>query len=123
MSSEDISSIDEILNHLKDISNQLNIDANMSDTFKAFKEEYYLRNSEVREDLRDLKYDFNKQKDGIDIIQKDVQEMKESFSGFKVEIQPLIEFKQMVSKQVIKYSSVAFFTLVAMTLGINGIAF
>ena len=123
MPSEDIDSIDEILTHLKDISNQLNVDANMTDTFKAFREEYYLRNSEVREDLRDLKSELSNQKDDLGEIQKDVQEMKESFSGFKVEIQPLIEFKQMVSKQVIKYSSVAFFTLVAMTLGINGIAF
>jgi len=123
MPSEDIDSVNEILNNLKEISNQLNVDANMADTFKAFREEYYLRNSEVREDLRDLKSELSNQKDGLDEIQKDVQDMKESFSGFKVEIQPLIEFKQMVSKQVIKYSSVAFITLVAMTLGINGISF
>jgi hypothetical protein len=122
MSSKDIDSIDEILTHLKEISNQLNVDATISDNFKLFREEYYLRNSEVREDLRDLKSELNQQKKGLNVIQNDVQEMKESFSGFKVEIQPLIEFKQMVSKQVIKYSSVAFFTLVAMTLGLNGIA-
>lgn len=123
MPSEDIDSINEILNHLKDISNQLNVDANMSDNFKIFRDEYYLRHTEVREDLRDLKSELSNQKDNLEGIQKDVQEMKESFSKFKVEIQPLIEFKQMVSKQVIKYSSVAFLTLVAMTFGINGIAF
>ena len=116
MGPEDSNAVEQILQQLQEISIQLNNDSNLTDTFGNFKEEYYIRNSEVREDLRDLKADLNNQAD-LTEIQKDVQEMKEGFSKFKVEIQPIIEFKQMVSKQVMKYSSVAFFTVVALTLG------
>lgn len=123
MSSVNTDAVEQILHQLQEISTQLNTESNLSDTFGNFKEEYYIRNSEVREDLRDLKKDLNHQKTDLTEIQKDVQEMKEGFSKFKVEIQPIIEFKQMVSKQVMKYSSVAFFTVVALTLGINGVSF
>jgi|TARA_X000001036_G_C20059535_1_gene554398 DNA repair ATPase RecN len=121
MSSENNPAVEQILLQLQEISTQLNNESNLSDTFGNFKEEYYVRNSEVREDLRDLKVDLNNQKSDLNEIQKDVQEMKEGFSKFKIEIQPIIEFKQMVSKQVMKYSSVAFFTMVALTLGMNGV--
>ena len=122
MGPEDSNAVEQILQQLQEISIQLNNDSNLTDTFGNFKEEYYIRNSEVREDLRDLKADLNNQKTDLTEIQKDVQEMKEGFSKFKVEIQPIIEFKQLVSKQVMKYSSVAFFTVVALTLGMNGVS-
>ena len=106
MGPEDSNAVEQILQQLQEISIQLNNDSNLTDTFGNFKEEYYIRNSEVREDLRDLKADLNNQKTDLT----------------EVEIQPIIEFKQMVSKQVMKYSSVAFFTVVALTLGINGVS-
>jgi DNA repair ATPase RecN len=123
MGSEDNGAVEQILHQLQEISLKLNTESNLSDTFGTFKEEYYIKNSEVREDLRDLKKDLIHQKTDLTEIQKDVQEMNESFSKFKIEIQPIIEFKQMVSKQVMKYSSVAFFTMVTLTLGINGVSF
>ena len=123
MSSEDNSAVEQILHQLQEISIKLNSESNLSDTFSNYKEEYYIRNSEVREDLRDLKKDLIHQKTDLMGIQKDVQEMNDSFSKFKIEIQPIIEFKHMVSRQVMKYSSVAFFTMMAMTLGMNGGSF
>ena len=123
MSSEDSSAVEQILHQLQDISIRLNNESNLSDKFSIFKEEYYIRNSEVREDLRDLKKDLIHQKTDLMGIQKDVQDMNDSFSKFKIEIQPIIEFKQMVSKQVMKYSSVAFFTMMTITLGMNGLSF
>jgi hypothetical protein len=123
MSSEDNSAVEQILHQLQEISIRLNSESNLSDTFGIFKEEYYIRNSEVREDLRDLKKDLIHQKTDLMGIQKDVQDMNDSFSKFKIEIQPIIEFKQMVSRQVMKYSSVAFFTMMTITLGMNGLSF
>ena len=91
MSSENNPAVEQILLQLQEISTQLNNESNLSDTFGNFKEEYYVRNSEVREDLRDLKVDLNNQKSDLNEIQKDVQEMKEGFSKFKIEIQPKIK--------------------------------
>ena len=77
MSSEDSGAVEQILHQLQEISIKLNTDSNLSDTFGNFKEEYYIRNSEVREDLRDLKKDLIHQKTDLLGIQKDVQEMFE----------------------------------------------
>jgi chromosome segregation ATPase len=113
-------SIEEILGELKSLNASLSTDNNQHYTdFTQFKMEYFERNEDMRESLRDIKGDVRSQSQDIDGLQTDIGELKEEFKRMKFDLAPIIELKQYIQGQVIRYSSVGFLFVLGATLGLS----
>jgi hypothetical protein len=55
----------------------------------------------------------------IDSLQIEMINLKNVFLNFKLEMEPIIELKRTIQKQVMRYTSLAFLALMGMVLGIN----
>ena len=66
----------------------------------------------MKEDIKELRRDFKEMHKDFDTIEKTLLE-------FKNEMKPIIEFKNKVQQQIIRYSSMAFLCLMATTVGMN----
>ena len=103
---------DEVLDYLRSLSKNLI-------TSEVIHEELTNFRRESREDKKEIIYDIREQGKEIDSLQIEVLNLKNEFSNFKLEMAPIIELRQTIQKQVMRYSSLAFVALMGMVLGIN----
>ena len=102
----------EVLNYLKNLSNNLI-------TSEVIHEELTNFRKESREDKKEIIYDIKEQGKEIDSVQIEMLNLKNEFSNFKIEMAPIIELRRTIQKQVMRYTSLAFVALMGMVLGIN----
>lgn len=103
---------EEVLEYLRSLSKNLI-------TSEVIHEELTNFRQEARQDRRDIIADIKEQGKEIDSLQIEMLNLKNEFSNFKVEIEPVLELKRTIQKQVVRYTSLAFVTLMGMVLGIN----
>tara|TARA_R110002020_G_scaffold161643_4_gene346937 strand:- start:2319 stop:2666 length:348 start_codon:yes stop_codon:yes gene_type:complete len=102
----------EVLEHLKDLSKNLIIAENRHHELSLFREDNNARIVEMKDDIKELRLDFKEMHKDFDTIEKTLLE-------FKNEMKPIIEFKNKVQQQIIRYSSMAFVCLMAANVGMN----
>ena len=116
--------IDDILEELKSLNTTLSSENQQHyDAFPEFKTDYFYRNEDTRESLRDIKGDVRNQSQEIDALQNDMAELKNEFKQMKFDLAPLVEMKKYIQEQVIRYSSVGFFIVLGATFGLTNMGF
>jgi len=116
--------IDDILEELKSLNTTLSSENQQHyDAFQEFKADYFNRNEDTRESLRDIKGDVRSQSQEIDALQNDMAELKNEFKQMKFDLAPLVEMKKYIQEQVIRYSSVGFFIVLGATFGLTNMGF
>ena len=116
--------IDDILEELKSLNTTLSSENQQHyDAFQEFKADYFNRNEDTRESLRDIKGDVRNQSQEIDALQNDMAELKNEFKQMKFDLAPLVEMKKYIQEQVIRYSSVGFFIVLGATFGLTNMGF
>jgi len=116
--------IDDILEELKSLNTTLSSENQQHyDAFQEFKTDYFNRNEDTRESLRDIKGDVRNQSQEIDALQNDMTELKNEFKQMKFDLAPLVEMKKYIQEQVIRYSSVGFFIVLGATFGLTNMGF
>jgi len=116
------SSIQEILGELKSLNTSLVNDGKHYQDFTQFKVDYFERNEDMRDSLRDIKGNVRTQSKDIDNLKSDVVELKNEFKELKYDLAPILELKQYIQEQVIRYSSVGFFIVLAATFGFTQVS-
>mgnify|MGYP001196136230 FL=1 len=104
MSSEE-RDIQEILLHLKNISNNLISSEMVHNEMKIFKDVFNEKQIELKGEVKDLS--------------DKVNEIDRNLLDFKRDMSPILEIKNHIQGQLIRYSSIAFTILLAATVGIN----
>ena len=66
----------------------------------------------LKEDITELKTDFK-------MMHGNFSTMETSLNEFKTEMAPIIDFKKQVQSQIIKFSALAFTTLLALNFGMG----
>jgi len=117
----DDDSIQSILSELKTLNDSLSHDHQHYEDFLQFKREYFERNEDMRDNLREITGDMRTQSRDIDNLKTNVSELKIEFKSLKFELAPLLELKKYIQEQVIRYSSVGFVFLLTATLGMGQI--
>jgi len=116
--------IDDILEELKSLNTTLSSENQQHyDAFQEFKADYFNRNEDTRDSLRDIKGDVRSQSQEIDALQNDMAELKNEFKQMKFDLAPLVEMKKYIQEQVIRYSSVGFFIVLGATFGLTNMGF
>ena len=116
--------IDDILEELKSLNTTLSSENQQHyDAFQEFKADYFNRNEDTRESLRDIQGDVRSQSQEIDALQNDMAELKNEFKQMKFDLAPLVEMKKYIQEQVIRYSSVGFFIVLGATFGLTNMGF
>ena len=116
--------IDDILDQLKSLNTTLSSENQQHyDAFQEFKADYFNRNEDTRDSLRDIKGDVRNQSQEIDALQHDMAELKSEFKQMKFDLAPLVEMKKYIQEQVIRYSSVGFLFVMGATLGLTNMGF
>lgn len=116
--------IDDILDQLKSLNTTLSSENQQHyDAFQEFKADYFNRNEDTRDSLRDIKGDVRNQSQEIDALQNDMAELKTEFKQMKFDLAPLVEMKKYIQEQVIRYSSVGFLFVMGATLGLTNMGF
>jgi len=117
-------SIQEILGELKSLNTTLSSENQQHyNDFTQFKNEYFSRNEDTRDSLRDIKGDVRSQSQDIDAMQIDMTELKNEFKQMKFDLAPLLEMKRYIQEQVIRYSSVGVLFVMGATLGLSNMGF
>ncbi len=117
MGSSENDSIQAILNELKTLNESLGAENQHYQDFIQFKTEYFDRNEDMRDNLRDIKGDVRTQSKDIDNLKTDMSELRDEFKEMKFDLAPILELKKYIQEQVIRYSSVGFFIVLSATLG------
>ena len=116
--------IEDILDQLKSLNTTLSSENQQHyDAFQEFKADYFNRNEDTRDSLRDIKGDVRNQSQEIDALQNDMAELKSEFKQMKFDLAPLVEMKKYIQEQVIRYSSVGFLFVMGATLGLTNMGF
>ena len=110
MSEDDMAN--EVLGYLRELSNNLI-------TSEIIHEELSQFRVEAREDRKEIISDLREQSKEIDGLQIEIINLKHEIANFKVEVEPIIQLKETIQKQVIKYTSIAFVAIMGAILGIN----
>ncbi len=103
---------DEVLTHLKALSHNLILAENLHHEVSQFREDTKEKIQDIRDTLKEMRGDFkdmHNQFDGMNI----------TLVEFKKEMEPIIEFKQKVQQQIIRYSALAFVGLLFGVMGMN----
>ena len=104
----------EILFQLKMLSNNIMISESLHDELGMFRQDTHERINEIKDTLKEVRAD-------LKAMHKDFDSIDKTLIAFKGEMQPIIEFKQKVQQQIIRYSTLAFFALFTTTIGLNHI--
>ena len=102
----------EVLGYLRELSKNLI-------TSEIIHEEISQFRAEAREDQKEIIADLKEQSKEIDGIQIEIINLKHEIANFKVEVEPIIQLKETIQKQVIKYTSIAFVAIMGDILVIN----
>ena len=104
--------VSEILLQLKLLSNNIVMSENIH-------EELGLLRADNNDKISDLKGNLKEMRMDIKELHNQYDKMNITLVEFKKEMEPIIEFKQRIQQQIIKYSALAFLGLFATTLGLN----
>ena len=102
----------EVLNQLRLISTSVISSEYLKTELNHLKENTDLRVSDLKEDITELKTDFK-------MMHGTFSTMETSLNEFKTEMAPIIDFKKQVQSQIIKFSALAFTTLLALNFGMG----
>ena len=102
----------EVLNQLRLISTSVISSEYLKTELNHLKENTDLRGSDLKEDITELKTDFK-------MMHGNFSTMETSLNEFKTEMAPIIDFKKQVQSQIIKFSALAFTTLLALNFGMG----
>ena len=100
----------EVLNQLRLISTSVISSEYLKTELNHLKENTDLRVSDLKEDITELKTDFKMMHGNFSTT---------SLNEFKTEMAPIIDFKKQVQSQIIKFSALAFTTLLALNFGMG----
>jgi septation ring formation regulator EzrA len=106
------SHLEEVLEQLKKISNSVVSSDYLKAELGHLKENTDLKVSDLKEDINELKTDFK-------LMHQDFSTIENSLNEFKTEMAPIIDFKKQVQTQIIKFSALAFTTLLALSIGMG----
>jgi len=106
------SHLEEVLEQLKKISNSVVSSDYLKAELGHLKENTDLKVSDLKEDINELKTDFK-------LMHQDFSIIENSLNEFKTEMAPIIDFKKQVQTQIIKFSALAFTTLLALSIGMG----
>ena len=105
---------EEVLCHLESLSKNLIIAENIHQELSLFRQDTNSKIIEMKEDFKELRGDFKE-------MHKNIDGMEKTLIEFKNEMKPIIDFKNHIQQQIIKYSSMAFLGLLATTIGMSRI--
>ena len=103
---------EQVLNHLEDLSKSLIFAESIHNELTLFREDNNQRIIEMKDDIKELRADFKE-------MHGDLDEMEKTLLEFKNEMKPIIEFKNKVQKEIVRYASMTFMLLMATTVGMN----
>ena len=104
--------LEEVLEQLKLISNSVVSSDYLKAELGHLKENTDLKVSDLKEDINELKTDFK-------LMHNNFSTIETSLNEFKTEMAPIIDFKKQVQTQIIKFSALAFTTLLAVSVGMG----
>mgnify|MGYP003147207833 FL=1 len=119
MADDSQAQINSILEELKNLNHNLVSETGFRDDFVNYKMQENERHEDIRDTLRGLKSDLRYQTEDIDKLKEDVGELKQDFRSMKVDLEPIMELKNFVRSQVIRYSSVMMALVFGAVLGIG----
>ena len=102
----------QVLRHLEQLTNKIVITENLHSELSQFRLEHNEKIGDLKESLKEVRADVKELHQQYDVIDRTLVE-------FKGEMKPIIDFKQQVQQQIIKYSTVAFAALILTTMGLN----
>ena len=105
---------EQVLNHLEELSKNLIFAESIHNELALFREDNNQRIIEMKDDIKELRADFKE-------MHSDFDEMEKTLLEFKNEMKPIIEFKNKVQKEIVRYASMTFMVLMATTVGMNQI--
>jgi len=108
----DNDSMQEVIQQLRLISTSVVSSDYLKAELGHLKENTDLKVSDLKEDINELKTDFK-------LMHNNYATIETSINDFKTEMAPIIDFKKQVQGQIIKFSAIAFTTLLAVSIGIG----
>lgn len=106
--------LQEVLEQLKIITANVVSSEYLKSELSHLKENTDIKVSDLREDIREIKVEIKE-------IHEDFENINTTISEFKMEMAPIIDFKKRVQSQIIKISSLAFLSLMALNLGMGSV--
>ena len=103
---------EEVLLHLRALSHNLILAENLHHEVSQFRKDTTERIADVKGVIHELRGDMKEMHNQFDIMDRTLLE-------FKNEMQPIIDFKQKVQQQIIRYSALAFMGLLFSMVGMN----
>ncbi len=104
--------MEEILEQLKLLSNNVLISESIHEELSLFRTDTKEKIQELKESMKEINQDFKVQHRDFDSLEKEILNLKN-------EIEPLIEIKEYVQKQILRYSAFAVGVLLMALIGIN----
>ena len=103
---------EEVLLHLKALSHNLILAENLHNEVSQFRKDTNEKIGDVKDALHEMRGDMKEMHSQFDVMDRTLLE-------FKNEMQPIIDFKQKVQQQIIRYSALAFVGLLFSMVGMN----
>jgi len=104
--------MEEILTELKLLSHSVLIS-------ESFHEELSLFRADTNEKIQELKDSIKELINDYKIQDKDFDSLEKAIDDLQREIEPIVEIKEHIQKQIFKYSAVAFGALLMALIGMN----
>ncbi len=104
--------MEEILAHLKLLSNNVLLSESIHEELSLFRIDTNEKIQDLKESIKEITQDFKIQHKDFDSLEREILELKN-------EIEPIIEIKDHVQKQILRYSAFAFGALLMALIGIN----
>lgn len=111
MSGEDDLAV-EVLLHLKSLSNNLLLAENLHHEVSQFRKDTNEKITDIKDAIHEMRKDMKEMHSQFDVMDRTLLE-------FKNEMQPIIDFKQKIQQQIIRYSALAFMGLLFSMIGMN----
>ena len=104
--------MEEILAELKLLSNSVLISESIHEELSLFRADTNEKIQELKESIKEITKDYKVQHRDFDSLEKAIDDLQR-------EIEPIIEIKDHIQKQIFKYSAFAFGALLMALVGIN----
>lgn len=114
--SEDIQSVLSQLGTLTDLITER---VSMNDELRELKVDIRSYVDDSRISIGLVKTDVGDLKTDVRGLQKSVDHMREDVNTMKTDLQPLVDMKQYISGQVVKYTGTGFLAILSVLVGLN----
>ena len=104
--------MEEILEQLKLLSNNVLISESIHEELSLFRADTNEKIQELKESMKEITQDFKLQHKDFDSLERKILDLTN-------EIEPIIEIKDHIQKQILRYSAFAFGALLMALVGIN----